>query len=81
MHRQLDICDAFIDEGTHEAIAVHPEHAIGGHPVRILEGICAARGYPKIIRSDNAKVFTGRTMFSQYTNKFAMNSDSVTVRL
>lgn len=52
-----------VDDGTHEAVAVHPEHAIGGdHLVRVLERICAARGYPRIMRSDNAKEFTGRAM-------------------
>jgi len=54
-----------VDDGTHEAIAVCPQHAIGGdHLVRILERICAIRGYPKIIRSDNAKEFTGRAMLT-----------------
>lgn len=54
-----------VDDGTHEAIAVHPEHAIGGdHLVRVLERICASRGYPKIIRSDNAMEFTGRAMLT-----------------
>ena len=53
------------DDGTHESVAVHPEHAIGGdHRVRILERICASRGYPRIIRSDNAKEFTGQAMLT-----------------
>ena len=54
-----------VDDGTHEAVAVHPEHAIGGnHLVRILDRICAMRGYPKVIRSDNAKEFTGKAMLA-----------------
>ena len=54
-----------VDDGTHEAVAVHPEHAIGGeHRVRVLERICASRGYPRIIRTDNAKAFTGKAMLT-----------------
>ena len=54
-----------VDDGTHEAVAVHPEHAIGGeHLVRVLERICASRGYPRIIRTDNAKEFTGKAMLN-----------------
>ena len=54
-----------VDDGTHGSVAVHPEHAIGGdHRVRILERICASRGYPQIIRSDNAKAFTGQAMLT-----------------
>ena len=54
-----------VDDGTHESVAVHPEHAIGGdHLVRILERICASRGYPQIIGSDNAKEFTGQSMLT-----------------
>lgn len=54
-----------VDDGTHEAVAVHPEHAMGGdHLVRVLEKICASRGYPQIIRSDNAKEFTGKAMLT-----------------
>ena len=54
-----------VDDGTSEAVALHPDHAIGGHYlVRILDRVCAARGYPRIIRSDNAKEFTGKAMLS-----------------
>ena len=54
-----------VDDGTHEAVAVHPEHAIGGeHRVRVLQRICASRGYPRIIRTDNAKEFTGKAMLT-----------------
>ena len=62
--RSLNIL-GIVDDGTHESVAVHPEHAIGGdHRVRILERICASRGYPQIIRSDNAKEFTGQAMLT-----------------
>lgn len=54
-----------VDDGTHEAVATHPEHAIGGeHLVRVLEVICADRGYPQIIRTDNGKEFTGKAMLT-----------------
>lgn len=54
-----------VDDGTHESVALHPEHAIGGdHLVRVLEQVCAARGYPKVIRTDNGKEFTGKAMLS-----------------
>ena len=56
-------CLAIVDDATHEAPAVIPEHAIGGDRlVRLLERLCATRGYPKIIRTDNGKEFTGRAM-------------------
>ena len=56
---------AIVDDGTHECVATHPEHAIGGdHLVRVLNRICSARGAPKIIRTDNAREFTGRAMLS-----------------
>jgi len=54
-----------VDDGSHEAVATHPEHAIGGdHLVRVLDLICLFRGYPGIIRTDNAKEFTGRAMLT-----------------
>jgi len=60
--RRLKIL-GIVDDGTTESVATHPEHAIGGdHLVRILDRICLTRGYPKIIRTDNAKEFTGRAM-------------------
>ena len=54
-----------VDDGTHESVAVHPEHAVGGeHRVGVLERICASRGYPQIIGTDNAKEFTGKAMLT-----------------
>lgn len=56
---------AVVDDATHEAVAVVPEHSIGGHQlVRILEQICAQRGYPKVVRTDNGKEFCGRAMMA-----------------
>ena len=60
--RQLKIL-GIVDDGTTESVAAHAEHALGGHHlVRVLDRICASRGYPKIIRTDNGKEFTGRAM-------------------
>jgi transposase InsO family protein len=54
-----------VDDATHEAVAVIPEHAIGGdHLVRILDQVCALRGRPAVIRSDNGKEFTGKAMLT-----------------
>jgi putative transposase len=62
--RRLKIL-GIVDDGTTECVAAHPEHAMGGdHLVRILDRICQVRGYPKVIRTDNAKEFTGRAMLS-----------------
>lgn len=49
-----------VDDATHEAIAVVPERSIDGdHLVRILDWVCAHRGKPAVIRTDNGKEFTG----------------------
>lgn len=62
--RRLKIL-GIVDDGTTESVATHPEHAIGGdHLVRILDRICVTRGYPGIIRTDNAKEFTGKAMLT-----------------
>jgi transposase InsO family protein len=58
-------CLVVVDDATHEAVAICPEHTIGGdHLVRILDGICSQRGKPAVIRSDNGKEFTGRAMLT-----------------
>jgi len=47
-------CLTIVDDATHEAVAVIPEHAIGGeHLTRLLDEVCARRGKPAIIRTDN----------------------------
>jgi len=52
-----------VDDATHEAVAVIPEHCIGGeHLVRILDQVCARRGRPAVIRTDNGKELTGKAM-------------------
>jgi transposase InsO family protein len=58
-------CLAIVDDATHEAVAVVPEHTIGGdHLTRILDGICSQRGKPAMIRSDNGPEFTGKAMLN-----------------
>ncbi len=58
-------CLGIVDDGTHEAVTIHPEHALGGgHLVRILNRICHERGYPRIIRTDNGKEFTSKAMLN-----------------
>ena len=47
-------CLVIVDDATHEAVAVLPEHAIGGsHLTRLMDGICSQRGKPAMIRTDN----------------------------
>ena len=58
-------CLTIVDDGTHECVAVMPEHAIGGtHLTRLLDRLAWQRGYPKIIRTDNGKEFTGKAMLT-----------------
>lgn len=58
-------CLAIVDDATPEAVAVIPEHRLGGDPlVRLLDEVCARRGKPAVIRTDNAKEFTGRAVLT-----------------
>jgi putative transposase len=58
-------CLVVVDDATHEAVAIEPEHSIGGdHLMRLLDGVCAQRGKPAIVRTDNGKEFTGRAMLT-----------------
>ena len=58
-------CLVIIDDGTHESVAIVPEHPIGGdHLTRILDRICSQRGKPRVIRSDNGPEFTGKAMLT-----------------
>lgn len=58
-------CLTVIDDGTHEAVAVVPERAIGGHALtRILDHLAVQRGLPQAIRTDNGKEFCGRAMLT-----------------
>jgi transposase InsO family protein len=59
---------------THEAVAIVPEHSIGGeHLTRLLDQVRAQRGKPAIIRSDNGREFTGKASFNwAYRNEVAL---------
>jgi len=58
-------CLVIVDDATHEAVAVVPEHTIGcEHLTRILDAICSQRGTPSMIRSDNGPEFTGKAMLT-----------------
>jgi len=58
-------CLVVVDDATHESVAIVPEHTIGGdHLTRILDSICAQRGKPAIIRTDNGPEFTGKAMLT-----------------
>jgi len=58
-------CLTVVDDATHEAVAVVPEHSISGdHLTRILDQVCAQRGKPGVIRSDNGAEFTGKAMLN-----------------
>jgi transposase InsO family protein len=54
-----------VDDATHEAVAVIAQHSIGGHQLtRMLDEICARRGKPSVIRSDNGRELTGKAMLT-----------------
>ena len=54
-----------VDDATHEAVAIVPERAIGGHSLtRILDRVALNRGLPKAIRTDSGKEFCGRAMLT-----------------
>ena len=58
-------CLTIVDDGTHESVAVVPEHTIGGdHLTRLLDSVCSQRGRPRMIRSDNGPEFTGKAMLT-----------------
>lgn len=58
-------CLVIVDDATHEAVAIVPEHTIGGdHLTRILDSVCAQRGTPAVIRTDNGPEFTGKAMLN-----------------
>ena len=56
-------CLTVVDDATTEAVAVTPDHHIGGRALtRMLDRVCEQRGYPKVLRSDNGKEFTSKAM-------------------
>ena len=63
---QPERCVVIVDDATHEAVAIIPEHTIDGdHLTRILDGICSQRGTPAVIRTDNGQDFTGKLMLTR----------------
>ena len=58
-------CFAVVDDALQKAIALVPEHTIGGdHLPRILDGICSRRGRPNVVRTGNGPVFIGKAMLT-----------------
>lgn len=58
-------CLTVVDDATHEAVAVVPERAIGGHALtHILDRVAGERGLPQAIRTDNGKEFCGKAMLN-----------------
>jgi putative transposase len=54
-----------VDDATHECVAIVAEHSIGGtHLTRILDEVCAKRGKPTVIRTDNGPEFVGKAMLN-----------------
>lgn len=54
-----------VDDATHECVAIVAEHSIGGtHLTRILDEICAKRGKPAVLRTDNGPEFIGKAMLN-----------------
>jgi putative transposase len=54
-----------VDDATHECVAIVAEHSIGGtHLTRILDEVCATRGKPAVIRTDNGPEFVGKSMLN-----------------
>jgi putative transposase len=58
-------CLTVVDDATHEAVAVIPDHSIGGLQLtRHLDQLAIRRGLPRIIRSDNGPEFLGQAMLN-----------------
>ena len=58
-------CLTVVDDATHEAVAVVPEHSMGGLQLtRHLDQLADRRGLPRIIRSDNGPEFVGKAMLN-----------------
>jgi len=67
--RQLKML-TLVDEYTRECLAVEAARSIASADVRrILERVCAERGYPEAIRSDNGSEFIGSSVGDWLTAK------------
>ena len=54
-----------VDDATHESVAIVVEHSMGGNQlIRVLDEVCAKRGKPAVIRTDNGPEFIGKTMLN-----------------
>jgi putative transposase len=54
-----------VDDATHESVAIVVEHSIGGNQlIRVLDEVCARRGKPAVIRTDNGPEFIGKAMLN-----------------
>ena len=54
-----------VDDATHEAVTIAVEHSLGGERLtRLLDEVCARRGKPTVIRTDNGKEFAGKAMLT-----------------
>ena len=50
-----------VDDATHESVAIVVEHSMGGNQLtRVLDEVCAKRGKPAVIRTDNGPEFVGK---------------------
>jgi transposase InsO family protein len=58
-------CLTVVDDATHEAVAVVPDHSMSGLQLtRHLDQLADRRGLPRIIRSDNGPGFVGKVMLN-----------------
>ena len=54
-----------VDDATHESVAIVVEHSMGGNQLtRVLDEVCAKRGKPAVIRTDNGPEFVGKAMLN-----------------
>ena len=54
-----------VDDATHESVAIVVEHSMGGNQLtRVLDEVCAKRGKPAVIRTDNGPGFVGKAMLN-----------------
>ena len=70
-------CLVIVDDATHEAVAIVPEHAHWRRALtRLLDQLRAQRGKPAVIRTDNGMEFTGKAMLNwAYRNGVALAAD------
>jgi transposase InsO family protein len=58
-------CLTVVDDATHEAVAVIPDHSMGGSQLtRHLDQLAIQRRLPRIIRSDNGPESVGKAMLN-----------------